>query len=138
MYESPNPLRTMLARNQREVDQSMDNSQYGEPTVRWVPAAAEVVAVNPPDVWVNGIRYVPASARSAPALTWKPIPQDRRTELLSSTGKVLGWISNAYEGDHTAIAQFRNTGTGIGNFKTEKSARAALIRWWTGIVRTEL
>lgn len=60
MYESPNPLRTMLARNQREVEESMDKANYGEPTVQWVPAAVNAGVTTHPDVWVNGIRYAPA------------------------------------------------------------------------------
>ncbi len=90
-----------------------------------------------PDVWVNGIRYVPASATHPTTFTWK----EQGTMLILRTAKneTLGYVHKHPKRAFTV--GFRVMGKQYPfpkKFQTQPAAKAALIRFWTGIVRTEL
>jgi len=83
----------------------------------------------------NGRAYAPV--QTAAGVTWKT--QGTMLILRSSKNKTLGYVHKHYARAFTAA--FRTNGKQYllpKKFQTQEAAKAALVRWWTGIVRTEL
>jgi hypothetical protein len=72
---------------------------------------------------------------SAPRFTWKT-KKDTRV-LYSTSKKQLGAVCHD-RASFYLIAYVGRRDLYIGSYPTENRARAALIRWWLRIVRTEL
>lgn len=92
---------------------------------------------SPPDVWVDGLRYIPASSPSAANFVWKQ--QGTMLILRTAKNETLGYV---HKHPHRAFTVgFKGMGKQYPfpkKYQTQEAAKSALIRFWIGIARTEL
>ena len=83
----------------------------------------------------NGRAYAPI--QDASGVTWKE--QGTMLIMRSSKNKTLGYVHRYHKNDYCITARlFGKQHTLAKNFRTQPAAKAALVRWWVRILRTEL
>ncbi len=89
------------------------------------------------DLIITGSGRAYAPVQNASGVVWKE--QGTMLILRSSKNKTLGYVHRYHKNDYCITAKlFGKQHTLAKHFRTQPLAKAALVRWWVRILRTEL